>query len=114
MRIKHLYRRRPSSAGLRSTPSSLAVCRFLPIWLVPSPQKSRLSATVPARSRLRVCLSNTRGERPSPVPFARHDGGTFMKKLALGMAAVLALLSIAGCAQYYGKGKAPPPVVTKG
>jgi hypothetical protein len=30
-----------------------------------------------------------------------------MKRLALGMAAVLALLSI-------GKGKAPPPVVTKG
>ena len=29
-----------------------------------------------------------------------------MKKLSLGMAAVLALLSIAGCAQYYGKGKA--------
>ena len=31
--------------------------------------------------------------------------------------AVLALLSIAGCAQYVGKGKAPPPaapVVTKG
>ena len=38
----------------------------------------------------------------------------FMKRLTLGMAAVLALLSIAGCAQYYGKGKAPPPVVTKG
>jgi hypothetical protein len=38
----------------------------------------------------------------------------FMKKLFLAMAAVLALLSIAGCAQYYGKGKAPPPVVTKG
>jgi predicted small lipoprotein YifL len=38
----------------------------------------------------------------------------FMKKLSLAMAAVLALLSIAGCAQYYGKGKAPPPVVTKG
>ena len=38
-----------------------------------------------------------------------------MKKLTLTMAAVLALLSIAGCAQYYGKGKAPPPpVVTKG
>jgi hypothetical protein len=35
-----------------------------------------------------------------------------MKKVALGMAAVL--VSIAGCAQYYGKGKAPPPVVTKG
>ena len=41
-------------------------------------------------------------------------GTTLMKKLALSMAAVLALLSIAGCAQYVGKGKAPPPVVTKG
>jgi hypothetical protein len=41
-------------------------------------------------------------------------GTTFMKKLALSMAAVLTLLSIAGCAQYVGKGKAPPPVVTKG
>jgi hypothetical protein len=41
-------------------------------------------------------------------------GVTSMKKLTLTMAAVLALLSIAGCAQYYGKGKAPPPVVTKG
>jgi hypothetical protein len=40
-------------------------------------------------------------------------GSTFMKKLALATAAVLALLSIAGCAQV-GKGKAPPPVVTKG
>jgi hypothetical protein len=51
-----------------------------------------------------------------------------MKKLSLALAAVLALLSIAGCAQYsgqgygqdqpyyYGKGKAPPapPVYTKG
>jgi predicted small lipoprotein YifL len=37
-----------------------------------------------------------------------------MKKLAVSMAAMLALLSIAGCAQYTGKGKAPPPVVTKG
>ncbi|MGA8323647.1 MAG: ABC transporter [Xanthobacteraceae bacterium] len=41
-----------------------------------------------------------------------------MKKISVAMAAVLALLSIAGCAQYngeyYGKGKAPPPVVTKG
>jgi hypothetical protein len=44
-----------------------------------------------------------------------HDGGViFMKKFVLPPAAVLALLSIAGCAQYYGKGKAPPPVVTKG
>ena len=37
-----------------------------------------------------------------------------MKKVALFTAAVLAVLSIAGCAQYLGKGKAPPPVVTKG
>jgi len=36
-----------------------------------------------------------------------------MKKLAVAMAAMLAVLSIAGCAQV-GKGKAPPPVVTKG
>lgn len=40
--------------------------------------------------------------------------GISMKKLALAAAAVLALMSITGCAQYYGKGKAPPPVVTKG
>lgn len=39
--------------------------------------------------------------------------GAPMKKLALGTAIILALLSIAGCAQT-GKGKAPPPVVTKG
>jgi len=90
------------------------VCRFLPIRLVPSPQKNRLSATVSAPPKLSVCLSSTRGEGSSPVPLARHDGGTFMKKLALPMAAVLALLSIAACAQYVGKGKAPPPVVTKG
>lgn len=37
-----------------------------------------------------------------------------MKKIVIATAAVLALLSIAGCAQYVGKGKAPPPVVTKG
>jgi predicted small lipoprotein YifL len=38
-----------------------------------------------------------------------------MKKLSLAIAAVLTLLSIAGCAQYeMGKGKAPPPVITKG
>ena len=41
-------------------------------------------------------------------------GGIPMKKLAIATAAVIALLSIAGCAQYTGKGKAPPPVVTKG
>jgi hypothetical protein len=38
----------------------------------------------------------------------------FMKKLAVITVAAVALLSIAGCAQYVGKGKAPPPVVTKG
>jgi hypothetical protein len=43
-----------------------------------------------------------------------------MKKLSLAVATILALLSIAGCAQYgdqfVGKGKAPPayPVATKG
>jgi hypothetical protein len=47
------------------------------------------------------------------------DRGASMKKLFLVMAAVLALLSLAACAQdlsYVGKGKAPPPVsvVTKG
>ena len=43
------------------------------------------------------------------------NGESFMKQLALA-AAVLALLSVAANAQYYGKGKArpPPPVVTKG
>jgi predicted small lipoprotein YifL len=40
-------------------------------------------------------------------------GSSLMKKLAIATAAVLALLSIAGCANT-GKGKAPPPVVTKG
>jgi hypothetical protein len=36
-----------------------------------------------------------------------------MKAIVLATAAVLAMLSIAGCANV-GKGKAPPPVVTKG
>jgi predicted small lipoprotein YifL len=36
-----------------------------------------------------------------------------MKKIVVAMAAVLTLLSVAGCANV-GKGKAPPPVVTKG
>jgi predicted small secreted protein len=39
--------------------------------------------------------------------------GAFMKKIAVGTAIILALLSVAGCANT-GKGKAPPPVVTKG
>ncbi len=53
----------------------------------------------------------------SPQSFVMTERVASMKKLSLAVAAVLALLSIAGCAQYdgyYGKGKAPPPVVTKG
>jgi hypothetical protein len=63
-----------------------------------------------------VCLSNTRGAcaRAGRVSVSWPGGVVCMKKLALSLAALLALLSIAGCAQYYGKGKAPPPVVTKG
>ena len=35
-----------------------------------------------------------------------------MKKLAVAIAIVVGSLSLAGC--FVGKGKAPPPVVTKG
>lgn len=35
-----------------------------------------------------------------------------MKKLVVAVALVVASLSLAGC--FVGKGKAPPPVVTKG
>jgi len=52
-------------------------------------------------------------DAPSIFIFQRHNMGAKMKKLAFGTAVVLALLSMAGCAQV-GKGKAPPPVVTKG
>ena len=45
--------------------------------------------------------------------FVPPETGAPMKKIAFGTAVILALLSIAGCAQT-GKGKAPPPVVTKG
>ena len=41
-------------------------------------------------------------------------GEDFHEEIVLSAVAVLALLSIVSCAQYYGKGKAPPPVVTKG
>ena len=58
----------------------------------------------------------SRSPKPGDViVLCRHMiGVTSVKKLSLAVAAMLALLSIAGCAQYYGKGKAPPPVVTKG
>ena len=38
--------------------------------------------------------------------------GSFMKKIALALALVVAGLSLGGC--FVGKGKAPAPVVTKG
>jgi hypothetical protein len=50
---------------------------------------------------------------PFYLSFSTSQQGAKMKKLAFGTAVVLALLSMAGCAQV-GKGKAPPPVVTKG
>jgi hypothetical protein len=62
----------------------------------------------------RRCIKVLRWEAKSSQSRMIRDGMTSMKNLSLGMAAVLALLSIAGCAQYIGKGKAPPPVVTKG
>jgi hypothetical protein len=39
-----------------------------------------------------------------------------MKNYAIVAACIVALLSLSGCAccNYVGKGKAPPPVVTKG
>ena len=52
---------------------------------------------------------------PSPsLVFGRQGIGEFAKKLALARFAILAILRIPGCAQYVGKGKVLPPVVTKG
>src|SRR6266550_7930162 len=77
----------------------------------------RISPDLP-QLKCPLCLFSTSGRVIALVSWIRHDKGTTpMKKVSLGMAAVLALLSIAGCAQYVGKGKAPPPaapVVTKG
>jgi hypothetical protein len=50
---------------------------------------------------------------PFYLPILASKMGTPMKKIAFGTAVILALLSVAGCANT-GKGKAPPPVVTKG
>ena len=76
---------------------------------------SHLSAAARIQELSVVWFSCTRGAVALPVRLARHDNGrVLMKKLALATAAVLALLSIAGCGSYVGKGKAPPPVVTKG
>ena len=41
--------------------------------------------------------------------------GTQMKKLLIAMVATFVAVSVAGCAAVgFGKGKAPPPIVTKG
>lgn len=68
-----------------------------------------------------MCFCNNSGSLIPAVTNFRvcHDKeGAVKTTLALMTAAVLTLLSIAGCAQYdgyYGKGKAPPPpVITKG
>jgi hypothetical protein len=83
---------------------------------VPSPRKSQTTATISAPAKSRLCL--TRGNKHDAATLSTvktSDGeDTFMNKLVLSAVAVLALLSIVSCAQYYGKGKAPPPVVTKG
>jgi hypothetical protein len=53
---------------------------------------------------------------PHPFYFglsSKRGMGGAMKRLAVGTAVILAILSLAACAQV-GKGKAPPPVVTKG
>jgi hypothetical protein len=55
-----------------------------------------LTGSFKAVKKLRVY---TQGEEP-------------MKKFALAIALVVTSLSLAGC--FVGKGKAPPPVVTKG
>jgi hypothetical protein len=45
----------------------------------------------------------------------REERGTPMKKVLIGLVATLVAVSVAGCAGIgKGKGKAPPPIVTKG
>ena len=111
------YLQRLSSS--KAETSTLSHCKHLSF---PLRRLSSCTRAVIAVNRRRngankrgVCLFSTRGSNPPRVWLNRHDKGgvSFMKKLALATAAVLALLSIAGCAQV-GKGKAPPPVVTKG
>ena len=50
----------------------------------------------------------------SDVSDFRTQWEACMKKLATVIALVVASLSLAGCFVGKGKGKAPPPVVTKG
>ena len=57
---------------------------------------------------------STRDPIVFPIGSYGHDTGeSVMKRLAIATAAILALLSVTGCTNV-GKGKAPPPVVTKG
>jgi len=45
----------------------------------------------------------------------REERGTQMKKVLIALVATLVAVSVAGCAGIgKGKGKAPPPIVTKG
>ena len=45
----------------------------------------------------------------------REERGTPMKKVLVALVATLVAVSVAGCAGIgKGKGKAPPPIVTKG
>ena len=45
----------------------------------------------------------------------REERGTPMKKILIALVATLVAVSVAGCAGIgEGKGKAPPPIVTKG
>jgi hypothetical protein len=84
-------------------------CLYRPRFLAgrPFPQIDR------TKKQVQCGFSALEGSARSRYRLLVMTGGFFMKKLALATAAVLALLSIAGCANV-GKGKAPPPVVTKG
>jgi hypothetical protein len=85
------------------------------IWR--SPSRTRKTAVMPVhrtKESNAVCGFSALERSVRSRSSLGHDKGVFfMKQLALATAAVLALLSIVGCANT-GKGKAPPPVVTKG
>jgi hypothetical protein len=74
-----------------------------------------VSETLPGMQSDAECVLSALEDQIAPQygQIITTRGSSFIKKLALATAAILALLSIAGCAQV-GKGKAPPPVVTKG
>src|SRR5579872_5516411 len=95
-------------------PESAAIAAKILIW-PHSPAHRGVCNPAPPQFLCEVCLFCTR-ERPLrsvSYHFLHSRSGVTMKKIALATAAILAILSVAGCAQV-GKGKAPPPVVTKG